>query len=83
MMIRMHLRGLGLPGRRPALKGIRLLKFTSQQSPLSNFGHDNGRQDTNASCQCMLHPGDHGRKHRLELERPQVASVIKCGINNS
>ena len=83
MMTRMHLEDQGQPGRRPALQGIRLLKYIGKQSRLSNLRYDNGSRDANASCQRMLYPGDHGRKYRLELERPQAESVIKSGINNS
>lgn len=54
-----------------------------KQRPLSNLRYDNGCQDTHASCQHLLHPGDPGRKHQLELERPRARSVIKSGINNS
>ena len=83
MTTRMHLEAQGQPGRRPALKGIRLLKYTGKQSRLSNLRYDNGCRDANASCQRMLYPGDHGRKYLLELERPRAESVIKSGINNS
>lgn len=70
-------------GRGPVLQGIRLLKFISRQSPLSNLRYDNGRQDVNAACQHVLHPGEPRRKHWLDLERPQADSVIKSAINKS
>lgn len=82
MRMRMHPRGQG-SARKGACSTRNQIVEIHKQSPLSNLRYDNGRQDVNAACQHVLHPGEPRRKHWLDLERPQADSVIKSAINKS
>lgn len=80
---RMCPKGQGQQESGPALKGIKLLKYTCKQGLVSILRYNYKCHDTYDSCQHTLHPGTHGRKHQLKPERLQAESVSKSEINNS